>query len=70
VDRIARPILLPIRSGGGHGITRPHEPRHHGIYGLEEDLDDRALVDRYDPGGRNGFRPAPGSRIARARVTA
>jgi hypothetical protein len=34
VDRIVNPILLPIRSGGGLGITTPHEPRHHGIYGL------------------------------------
>ena len=35
---------------------------------LEEDLEDMALVERYDGAGANNLRPAARSRIARARV--
>jgi methyltransferase (TIGR00027 family) len=37
-------------------------------FDLLEDLDDARVVERYDPRGLNGLKPAPHSRIAHARV--
>jgi methyltransferase (TIGR00027 family) len=44
-----------------------HELREIG-FDLEEDVEDAELVERYDPAGANDLRPAPRSRIARARI--
>jgi methyltransferase (TIGR00027 family) len=52
---------------GFHPQRLAHELAGVGLE-LLEDLDDRALVGRYDPQDRNGFRPSGRSRIARARV--